>query len=169
MDPKSKSRAFLLVGNEDWPFPVPIVKRGSRWQFDAAAGLQELEYRRIGRNELDAIEFCRGYVEAQYEYAFQPRDGYDVNQYAQHIISASGKHDGLAWQNPDGTWGGPVGEGAARAIEQGYEFEQGKAHALPRLFLQGSDGARAGRAPRRNGLRGERSDDRRLRPGRRSR
>lgn len=127
LDPVSKGRAFIIVGNEDWPFPVPIVKRGSRWQFDAAAGLQELEYRRIGRNELDAIEFCRGYVEAQYEYAFQPRDGYQVNQYAQHIVSASGKHDGLAWQNPDGTWGGPVGEGAARAIEQGYDFEQGKA------------------------------------------
>jgi len=107
MEPKSQSRAFLLVGNGDWPFPVPIVKRGNGWQFDAAAGLQEIENRRIGRNELDAIEFCRGYVEAQYEYAFQPRDGYDVNQYAQHIISASGKHDGLAWQNPDGTWGGP--------------------------------------------------------------
>ncbi len=127
MDPNSKSRAFVLVGNEDWPFPVPLVKRGNRWQFDAAAGLKEIGYRRIGRNELDAIQFCHGYVEAQYEYAFQPRDGYDVNQYAQHIISASDKHDGLAWQNPDGTWGGPVGEGAARAIEQGYEFEQGKA------------------------------------------
>ncbi len=126
MDPKSKTRAFLLVGSESWPFPVPIVKRGSGWQFDAAAGLQELEFRRIGRNELDAIAFCRGYVEAQYEYAFQPRDGYEVNQYAQHIISVAGKHDGLAWQNPDGTWGGPVGESTARAIEQGYEFEQGK-------------------------------------------
>jgi hypothetical protein len=126
LDPKTKSRAFLLVGNGDWPFPVPIVKRGSGWQFDTAAGLQELEYRRIGRNELDAIEFCRGYVDAQYEYAFQPRDGYEVNQYAQHIISASGKHDGLAWQNADATWGGPVGEAAARAISQGYEFEQGK-------------------------------------------
>jgi len=127
LDPKTKSRAFLLVGNGDWPFPVPIVKRGSRWQFDTAAGLQELEYRRIGRNELDAIDFCRGYVDAQYEYAFQPRDGYDANQYAQHIISASDKHDGLAWQNADATWGGPVGEAAARAISQGYEFEQGKA------------------------------------------
>ena len=60
IDPLTKSRAFLLVGKKDWPFPVPIVKRGSRWQFDAAAGLQELEYRRIGRNELDAIEVCRG-------------------------------------------------------------------------------------------------------------
>jgi Protein of unknown function (DUF2950) len=125
-DPISKSRAFLVVGNGEWPFPVPIVKRASRWQFDAAAGLKELEYRRIGRNELDAIEFCHGYVEAQQEYAFRPREGYDVTQYAQHIVSASGKHDGLAWPNPDGTWGGPVGEAAARAIEQGYSFEQGK-------------------------------------------
>ena len=72
LDPKTKGRAFLLVGKTDWPFPIPIVKRGSGWQFDTAAGLQELEYRRIGRNELDAIEFCRGYVEAQYEYAFEP-------------------------------------------------------------------------------------------------
>jgi len=128
VDPKNSSRAFLIIGNEDWPFPVPIVKRSGQWSFDASAGREELEYRRIGSNELDAIEFCRGYVEAQYEYAFQPRDGYDVNQYAQHIISASGKHDGLAWQNPDGTWGGPVGEAAARAIEQGYtDIEQGKA------------------------------------------
>ena len=127
IDPVSKNRAFLLVGKEDWPFPVPIVKRGTQWQFDAAAGLQELENRRIGRNELDAIEFCRDYVDAQYEYAFRPRRGYDVNQYAQHIISASGKQDGLAWQNANGTWGGPVGEGAARAIEQGYNVEQGKA------------------------------------------
>jgi len=136
MDPKIKSRALLLVGNGDWPFPVPIVKRGSRWQFDVAAGLQEIEYRRVGSNELNAIKFSRGYVEAQYEYAFQPRDGYDVNQYAQHIISASGKQDGLAWQNPDGTWGGPVGEGAARAIEQGYEFEQGKATPYHGYFFK---------------------------------
>ncbi len=136
VDPKTNSRAFLLVGKTDWPFPVPIVKRGGRWQFDTAAGRQELEYRRIGRDELDAIEFCRGYVEAQYEYAFQPRDGYDVNQYAQHVLSASGKHDGLAWQNPDGTWGGPVGESAARAIEQGYEFEQGKAPPFHGYFFK---------------------------------
>ncbi len=136
LDPKSKSRAFLLVGKTDWPFPIPIVKRGSGWQFDIAAGQQELEYRRIGRNELDAIEVCRGYVEAQYEYAFEPRDGYDVNQYAQHIVSASGKHDGLAWQNPDGTWGGPVGENVARAIEQGYEFEQGKATPFHGYFYK---------------------------------
>ena len=120
VDPKSGRRAFLLVGNEDWPFPVPIVKTGNKWSFDAQAGRQELFYRRIGANELDAIAICRGYVEAQYDYAFQKREVYDVNQYAQRIISTSGKQDGLAWQNPDGTWGGPIGEKVARAIEQGY-------------------------------------------------
>lgn len=120
VDPKTGNRAFLLVGNEDWPFPVPIVKGSGRWWFDAKAGDKELEYRRIGRNELDAIAICHGYVEAQYEYAFQKREGYDVNQFAQRIISTSGKQDGLAWQKPDGTWDGPVGERIARAIEQGY-------------------------------------------------
>ena len=120
VDPKSGNRAFLLVGNENWPFPVPLVKRADKWSFDAKAGWQELLYRRIGADELDAIAICRGYVEAQHEYAFQPREGYDVNQYAQRIVSTPGKQDGLAWQNADGAWDGPIGEKIARAIEQGY-------------------------------------------------
>ena len=120
VDSKKGNRAFLLVGNEDWPFPVPIVKLGTKWAFDAKAGRQELLYRRIGSNELDAIDICRGYVEAQHEYALQKREGYDANQYAQRIVSSPGKQDGLAWQNPDGGWGGPIGEKIARAIEQGY-------------------------------------------------
>jgi len=120
VDPKGATRAFVLVGNENWPFPVPIVKRGEKWFFDAKAGRQELLYRRIGANELDAIQICEGYVEAQYDYAFQKREGYEVNQYAQRIVSSPGKQDGLAWQNADGTWGGPIGEKIAHAIEQGY-------------------------------------------------
>ena len=120
VDPKTGNRAFLLVGNEDWPFPVPIVKQGEKWAFDAKAGRQELFYRRIGSNELDAIDICRGYVEAQHDYALQKREVYDANQYAQRIVSTPGKQDGLAWQNPDGSWGGPIGEKIARAIEQGY-------------------------------------------------
>jgi hypothetical protein len=120
VDPKSGNRAYILVGNEDWPFPVPLVKKGNKWSFDAKSGRQELLYRRIGANELDAIQVCRGYVEAQYDYAFEKRDGYDVNQYAQRIVSTPGKQDGLAWQNPDGTWEGPIGEKIARALEQGY-------------------------------------------------
>ncbi len=120
VDPKTGNRAFLLVGNEDWPFPVPIVKKGDKWSFDSKAGRQELLNRRIGSNELDAIQICRGYVDAQYEYAFEKREGYNVNQYAQRIVSTPGKQDGLAWQNPDGTWGGPVGEKIAQVIQQGY-------------------------------------------------
>jgi len=96
VDSKKGNRAFLLVGNEDWPFPVPIVKLGAKWAFDAKAGRQELLYRRIGSNELDAIDICRGYVEAQHEYALQKREGYDANQYAQRIVSTPGKQNGLA-------------------------------------------------------------------------
>ncbi len=120
IDPKKANRGFILIGNEDWPFPVPLVKLGENWYFDAKAGRQELLHRRIGANELDAIDICRGYVEAQKEYAYQPREGFEVNQYAQRIISNPGKQDGLAWQNPDGSWGGPIGEKIAKAIEQGY-------------------------------------------------
>ena len=120
IDRTTRSRAFLLVGDERWPFPVPIVRRGSAWSFDTAAGRRELRFRRIGSNEFDAMAICAGYVEAQHEYALKPRDGYDVPQYAQRIISTPGTHDGLAWQNDDGTWDGTVGEAIAHAIQQGY-------------------------------------------------
>jgi hypothetical protein len=121
LDPKSGTRAFLSIGKDGWPFPIPIVKRGGQWSFDTKAGRQEILLRRIGRNELDAIQICRGFVEAQHEYALLKREGSSVNQYAQRVISTPGKQDGLAWQNADGTWGGPVGENAARAIERGYQ------------------------------------------------
>jgi hypothetical protein len=137
LDPKKANRAFLLVGNEDWPFPVPLVKMRDKWIFDANAGRQELLYRRIGSNELDAIDICHGYVEAQYDYAYQKRQGYDVNQYAQLIISTPGKQDGLAWQNPDGSWGGPVGEKIARAIEQGYSADAQPYHGYYFKILKG--------------------------------
>jgi hypothetical protein len=119
LDPKNSGRAILSVGNEDWPYPVPIVKRRGTWSFDANAGRKEILTRRIGANELDAIAICRGYVEVQKEYALQAHGG--VAQYAQRIISTPGKRDGLAWQNEDGSWGGPVGEGIAKALQQGYE------------------------------------------------
>jgi hypothetical protein len=137
VDPKTGTRAFLLVGNEDWPFPVPIVKNGDKWSYDPKAGRQELMYRRIGANELDAIQICHGYVEAQYDYAFQPREGYTVNQYAQRIVSTPGTQDGLAWQNSDGTWEGPIGEKIARAIEQGYNLEAEPYHGYFFKILKG--------------------------------
>ena len=119
-DDPSKNRAIISVGSDSWPFPVPIVKTGNSWAFDSKAGINEILVRRIGRNELDAIEISRGFVEAQDEYALAKHGDSQVNQYAQKIISTPGKQDGLAWQNPDGTWGGPIGENVARAIERGY-------------------------------------------------
>ena len=137
MEPKNGTRAFLLVGNEDWPFPVPMVKSGGKWHFDAAAGRQELLYRRIGSNELDAIEISRGFVEAQEAYAFEKPDGYAPNQYAQRVISSPGKHDGLSWQNPDGTWGGPIGEKIAEAIAEGYGTKDAPYHGYYFKMLKG--------------------------------
>jgi len=120
IDPKNKSRAVLSVGSDDWPLPVPIVKKDSKWYFDSKQGHDEILFRRIGANELDAIQICRGFVEAQKEYASEVHDDSGINQYAQKIISTPGKHDGLYWQNNDGTPGGPVSEAIARAIEEGY-------------------------------------------------
>jgi hypothetical protein len=120
VDPKTGARAFIIVGDENWPFPVPIIKVNGKWSFDAKAGEQELLYRRIGSNELDAIQICRGFVESQDEYALRSRQLYNVNQYAQRIVSTPGKQDGLTWQTPNGTWEGPIGEQIAKAIAQGY-------------------------------------------------
>lgn len=119
-DPKNAKKATMITGKGEWPMPIPIVKSGNAWHFDTVAGRHEILVRRIGRNELDAIQICRGFVEAQHEYASKKRDGARVNQYAQKIVSTPGKQDGLAWRNPDGTWGGPVGEGIARVIAEGY-------------------------------------------------
>lgn len=123
INPKNKNHAVILIGKEDWPFAVPLVKNGGKWYFDTDAGIQELTYRRIGANELDAIEICQGFVEAQEEYALQ-KHGSEVNQYAQRIISSAGKQDGLAWQTADGKWEGPIGQNVANAIEKGYTAGQ---------------------------------------------
>ena len=136
-DPKNPKRAILTVGNDDFPVPIPIVKEKGKWVFDMKAGRQEILNRRIGTNELDAITICRGFVEAQEEYAQEKHDDAKVNQYAQRIISTPGKHDGLAWKNSDGTWGGPVGEGIARALEQGYSKQGEPFHGYYFKVLKG--------------------------------
>jgi len=123
---KDPNRAMLLVGNDAFPLPIPIVKRKGKWLFDTKVGREEILNRRVGANELNAIEICRGFVEAQHEYAQEKHDDSKVNQYAQHILSTPGKHDGLAWKNQDGTWGGPVGEEVAKALEEGYKAERGQ-------------------------------------------
>ena len=125
IDKKDPNRVILLVGNDDFPLPIPIVKHKGKWLFDTKVGREEILNRRIGSNELNAIEICRGFVEAQHEYAQEKHDDLKVNQYAQHVLSTPGKHDGLTWQNAYGTWGGPVGEEVAKALEEGYKAERG--------------------------------------------
>jgi len=125
-DKKNPNQAIVLVGNDDFPLPIPLVKQKGKWFFDTKVGREEILNRRVGANELNAIAICRGFVDAQHEYAAEKHDGSKVNQYAQRVISTPGKHDGLAWQNPDGTWGGPVGEEVAKALQEGYSAQGGK-------------------------------------------
>jgi hypothetical protein len=119
-DAKKPKTATVEVGADDWPFPVPIVESGGKWHFDAKAGKHEVLARRIGGNELEAINLLRGYVEAQEEYASEARDGAPRPQYAEKWISTPGRHDGLSWKNPDGTPGGPIGDIVAKALAAGY-------------------------------------------------
>jgi hypothetical protein len=125
IDKQNHNQAILLVGKDDFPLPIPIVKQKGKWFFDTKVGREEILNRRVGANELNAIEILRGFVDAQHEYAQEKHDDSKVNQYAQHVLSTPGKHDGLAWQNPDGTWGGPVGEDVAKALQEGYKAERG--------------------------------------------
>ena len=131
------NRAILSVGDEDWPFPIPIVKRDQKWYFDSKSGQQEILFRRIGENEFDAIDICRGFVEAERDYASEKHDGSEINQYAQRIISTPGKQDGLAWQNADGSWGGPVGESVAKALAEGYAPNRPPFHGYYFKVLKG--------------------------------
>jgi len=137
VDPKNPGRAELDVGNDGWPLPIPIVKRNGQWYYDTKSGRQEILFRRIGENELEAINVCRGFDEAQHEYALEKHDDSQVNQYAQRIISTPGKQDGLAWQNSDGSWGGPVGETVAKALEQGYTVNGPPFHGYYFKVLKG--------------------------------
>lgn len=98
IEPDDPNRATMVVGEDEWPMPVPLVLVNGRWSFDAALGKLEVLARRIGRNEMTAIEVCRGYVEAQMEYAAHDRDADGVLEYAQKIISSPGKKDGLYWE-----------------------------------------------------------------------
>ncbi len=132
-----KTRATLLVGKDDWPLPVPIVLKQGQWHFDTAAGRQEILFRRIGENELDAIQIAHGYVEAQNEYVTTVHDDSNLHEYAKKIISTPGKQDGLCWKNPDGSPGGPISEAVARAIEQGYTDKSAPYHGYYFKILKG--------------------------------
>jgi hypothetical protein len=137
VDSNDANRATLFVGDDNFPLTIPIVHKNGTWFFDTKAGRQEILYRRIGANELDAIQICRGYVEAQQEYAMTKHDGAEVNQYAQRVISSPGRHDGLAWRNSDGSLGGPIGENIADALQQGYTDKAKPYHGYFFKILKG--------------------------------
>ncbi|HUB80107.1 MAG TPA: DUF2950 domain-containing protein [Bryobacteraceae bacterium] len=103
-DSTNPNRVTFTVGKDDWPFPVPLVRnKAGKWHFDTAQGKMEVLARHIGRNELNAIEVCRGYVEAQMEYANVDRDADGNLEYAQKIVSSRGRQDGLYWEGQPGS------------------------------------------------------------------
>jgi hypothetical protein len=103
LDPASPNRATLSIGNQDWPFPIPLVNRDGKWSFDTARGRIEILAHRIGRNELDTVDACRRYVEAQLEYADFDYSGNGFLEYAQRLLSNPSKQDGLYWEGAPGS------------------------------------------------------------------
>jgi Protein of unknown function (DUF2950) len=120
------NKATMIIGNDDFPLPIPIVRKDGQWKFDTAAGREEILFRRIGRNELDAIQSCLAYVDAQNEYSEKDRTGAGVKTYAQRIISQQGKKDGLYWASAQGEEESPLGELVAQATSQGYRVGGGR-------------------------------------------
>ncbi|MCU0231261.1 MAG: DUF2950 domain-containing protein [Acidobacteria bacterium] len=111
---------LLQVGEDEWPLPIPIVKKGGRWHWDGGAVAEELVFRRIGRNELDTMEACRGVVEAQREYASEGRDGQPAGMYASKLISDTGRRNGLYWPVGAGETPSPAGPLLAKAAAENY-------------------------------------------------
>jgi Protein of unknown function (DUF2950) len=112
---------ILQVGANDWPMPIPLVNDGGRWRFDTEAGKQELLFRRIGHNELGAIAACRGFIDAQKDYAAVGHDGLPAGIYAQRLLSDPDKHNGLYWQTSENEPASPAGPLLAQAEAQGYD------------------------------------------------
>jgi hypothetical protein len=132
LEEKGADSRVLVVGNEDWPFPVPLVKDGGAWRFDTAAGKEEILNRRVGRNELSAILICRTYVVAQQVYASRGHDGAPAGVYAAAFRSEPGKENGLYWPAGRGARRSPLGDLVARAAEEGTTL--GKEQGAPAPF-----------------------------------
>jgi hypothetical protein len=145
-DPTNSDYAWMTIGDQDWPVPLPLVQDHGKWYFDGAAGHDEILKRRIGENELDTLTILRGFAEAEQAYASKTHDGSATPQYAQKLVSSPGKQDGLAWQNADGTWGGPIGDAVAKGIEEGYAKRGAPFHGYYFKVLKGQgDAARLGK------------------------
>ncbi len=128
---QTDGKVVLSIGNEDWPFPIPLVPKDDLWRFDTEEGREEILARRIGRNELNAIQVCLAYVDAQREYAFKDRDADGYLQYAQKIRSDEGMKNGLYWEAKEGEEKSPLGPLFAAAQEKGYSVESSGDQPIP--------------------------------------
>jgi hypothetical protein len=117
------NKAIMVIGPDDFPLPIPLARKDGMWRFDTAAGREEILFRRIGKNELDAIQACLAYVDAQNDYSEKDRTGAGVKTYAQRIVSRPGNKDGLYWPTSQGEEPSPLGELVAGATAQGYRVE----------------------------------------------
>jgi hypothetical protein len=119
--PSHNGRLALEVGKDSWPLPIPLVHQGGQWYWDGQAGKDEILYRRIGHNELAAINVCKGIVAAQHDYAASAHDGQPVGSYAARIVSETGKQNGLYWKVKEGEPESPAGPMLAQAASEGYD------------------------------------------------
>lgn len=135
----------LQVGDDDWPLPIPLVERDGQWYLDGAAGVEELTFRRIGSNELGAIAVCRGFVDAQLEYAAQGHDGNEPGIFAAKLLSDPGQQNGLYWETAEDEPPSPAGPALAAAAEEGYRAAMGgkrtayHGYYYRMLFAQGAN------------------------------
>jgi hypothetical protein len=139
-------KVVLYVGDDDFPFPIPLVPDGPHWFWDTDAGNEEILLRRIGRNELAAIQVCLAYVDAQREYYVRDRRGSGILEYAQRLASTPGKQDGLYWETRPGEPQSPLGPLVAQARAEGYRRRPEASGRTPYhgyfyrpLFAQGPD------------------------------
>lgn len=131
----NEQRVTLVVGDEEWPFPAPIVRSGSQWKFDTDAGVEEMLNRRIGLNEFFAMNICQAYALAQYEYFNgDDQDGDQVSEYAQRISSSAGMRDGLYWEKTSEDDDSPLGELFAYAANDGYKAKKGTIQSAAPLY-----------------------------------
>jgi hypothetical protein len=131
LEEETTGKMTLSIGNEDWPFAIPIVKEAGTWRFDTGAGREEILARRIGRNELDVIQVCLAYVDAQREYARKDRNADGYREYAQKFMSDPGKQDGLYWEAEEGDEQSPFGPLLAAAQEEGYPGRPAGSEPVP--------------------------------------
>lgn len=130
-------KVSVYIGADNWPLPIPIEKTASgSWYFNTEAGMKEILYRRIGRNENDAIEILEELVPAQREYAAASHDGASAGTYASFFVSSEGKHDGLYWKTTENESPSPIGPVLALANGQGYNIKQGEAAPFHGYFYR---------------------------------